>query len=218
LHDAHIRIALRAGADAICEKPVVINPWNLDALEELERETGRRVNVVLQLRLHPVLQQLKAKLDADRFRRHQVDLTYVTPRGPWYQVSWKGHEERAGGLVTNIGIHFFDLLIWLFGTARECHVTHATPTRNAGTVALERADVQWLLSSEWADLPGSGRDASVSSFRRMVLDGAGVDFSTGFTELHTRVYEEVLAGRGFGLADARPSIELAYRIREASHS
>jgi UDP-N-acetyl-2-amino-2-deoxyglucuronate dehydrogenase len=216
LHDAHIRIALRVGADVVCEKPVVINPWNLDALELLEQETGGRVNVVLQLRLHPVLQQLRVQLDADRSHRHQVDLTYVTPRGPWYQVSWKGSEERSGGLVTNIGIHFFDVLIWLFGGVRECQVTERAPTRSAGTISLERADVKWLLSSDWADLSGPGRDPGIGSFRQIVLDGNDVDFTSGITDLHTRVYEEVMAGRGFRLADARPSIELVHRIRQTS--
>ena len=217
LHDAHIRMALRSGADVICEKPMVINPWNLDALQEIERETGKRAYTVLQLRLHPDLLALKTRLDAERpgGARHQVRLTYITARGPWYDVSWKGREDRSGGIVTNIGIHFFDLLIWLFGkpTATEVHLRQEK--RMAGWIALERADVSWFLSAEATDLPFEPQPGVKTTYRSITVDGQEVEFSEGFTDLHTRVYEEVLAGRGFGIDAARPSIELTSRIRQS---
>ena len=213
LHDAHVRLALRADCDVICEKPLVINPWNLDALQELERETGRRVYTVLQLRHHPVLRELQAKLAAEApGARHEVDLTYVTPRGRWYNSSWKGSEERSGGLAVNIGIHFFDMLVWLFGPVKESSVTSRTPTQVAGHLQLERAAVRWFLSSDPADVPATQR-GELKAYRCITVDGEEVHFTDGFTDLHTRVYESVLAGGGHGIDDARPSIELAYRIR-----
>jgi UDP-N-acetyl-2-amino-2-deoxyglucuronate dehydrogenase len=216
LHDAHIRLALRGGAHVICEKPIVINPWNLDALEELERESGRRVNTVLQLRIHPALIALRERLKAEPpGTKHDVCLTYITARGPWYHQSWKGSEERAGGLVTNIGIHFFDLLLWLFGPVQECRLFQRERDRNAGFIELERARVRWLLSTNIADLPFKPEPGLKTTFRSITVDGKEIEFSEGFTDLHTRVYEEVLAGRGFGIADARPSIELSHRIRQA---
>jgi UDP-N-acetyl-2-amino-2-deoxyglucuronate dehydrogenase len=215
LHDAHIRLALRVGADAICEKPLVINPWNLDALRELEQETGGRVNTVLQLRLHPQLMALRETLAQERpAAPHEVCLTYITARGRWYDVSWKGSEERAGGIVTNIGIHFFDLLMWLFGPVTGCEVHLRDQRRVAGFLALERANVRWLLSAEASDLPFPAEPGVRTTFRSIAVDGRDVEFSDGFTDLHTRVYEEVLAGRGFGIEDSRPSIELSHRIRE----
>jgi len=216
LHDAHIRLALRVGAHVICEKPIVINPWNLDALEELEDETGLTVNTVLQLRLHPSLLALRERLAAQsRGRQHEVRLTYITPRGGWYDVSWKGSEKRAGGLVTNIGIHLFDLLIWLFGPASECRVHRRERRCAAGFLELERARVQWLLSANLDDLPFVPEPGVRTTFRSITVDGQEIEFSEGFTGLHTRVYEEVLAGRGFRIADARPSVELTHRIRRA---
>jgi UDP-N-acetyl-2-amino-2-deoxyglucuronate dehydrogenase len=216
LHDAHIRMALRSGADAICEKPMVINPWNLDALQEIERETGRRAYTVLQLRLHPDLMALKARLDAERpAKPHQVRLTYITARGPWYDVSWKGREDRSGGIVTNIGIHFFDLLIWLFGRPVRSEVHLRQNKRMAGWVALERAEVSWFLSAEAADLPFPPQPGVKTTFRSITVDGQEVEFSEGFTDLHTRVYEEMLSGRGFGIDDARPSIALTSTIRQS---
>jgi len=215
LHDAHIRLALRVGADALCEKPLVINPWNLDALEELERETGRRVYTVLQLRLHPDLIALRERLRQEQGRdRHNVCLTYITARGPWYDVSWKGSEERSGGLVTNIGIHFFDLLIWLFGSVTECRVHLNEGRRVAGYLELERAQVRWLLSANHTDLPFAPKPGVKTTFRSITVDGDEIEFSEGFADLHTRVYQEMLAGRGFGIADARPSIELTHRIKK----
>jgi UDP-N-acetyl-2-amino-2-deoxyglucuronate dehydrogenase len=212
LHDAHVRFALRVGADALCEKPLVINPWNLDALEDLERETGGSVYTILQLRLHPAIVAVRQRLLANP-AHHDVALTYVTSRGRWYDVSWKGSLERSGGVAANIGIHFFDLLLWLFGTVRESHVHLSEPARMAGHLELERATVRWFLSTDSRDLPA--RDTG-PTFRSMVIDGQDVEFSDGFTDLHTRVYEQTLAGRGFRIADARGSIELSHRIRTAA--
>ena len=216
LHDAHMRLALRVGANVICEKPLVINPWNLDALEELEHETGCRVSTILQLRVHPQLVALRDRLKAESGKRHSVRLTYITARGGWYQVSWKGHDDRSGGIVTNIGIHFFDLVVWLFGPVRRSVVHLREAQRAAGVLELERADVQWYLSTESADLPFAPQPGVKTTFRSIAVDGQEVEFSEGFTDLHTRVYEEVLAGRGFGIAEARPSVELTAQIRAAA--
>jgi UDP-N-acetyl-2-amino-2-deoxyglucuronate dehydrogenase len=213
LHDAHMRLALRVGADAICEKPLVINPWNLDGLKELEEETGQHVYTVLQLRLHPAVVALKEQLRTQPGRRHVVQLAYLTARGRWYDVSWKGVEERSGGIVTNIGIHFFDLLVWLFGGVERSEVHLRDGKRAAGTLILANADVQWYLSAESVDLPFTPEPGKRTTYRSLVVDGEQLEFSDGFTDLHTRVYEDVLAGRGFGIDDARSSIELTYRIR-----
>jgi len=214
LHDAHIRLALRTGADAICEKPLVINPWNLDALEGLERETHRRIFTILQLRLHPALLALKAQLNApSASAHHEVSLSYVTARGPWYDVSWKGSEERSGGLVTNIGIHLFDLLLWLFGSQRQSKVYLREPRRAAGFVELERARVRWFLSADIGDLPFAPQHGRPTSYRSMVVDDREIEFTDGMSELHTRAYEEILAGRGCTTSDARPAIELVHEIR-----
>jgi UDP-N-acetyl-2-amino-2-deoxyglucuronate dehydrogenase len=216
LHDAHMRMALRAGADVLCEKPLVINPWNLDALEQIEQETGQRVYTVLQLRLHPTLIALKQRLDAQPAgTKADVSLTYVTHRGPWYDISWKGAQEKSGGVAMNIGIHFFDLIGWLFGRV-ESTVTHLSNSRQmSGVLELERARVSWYLSVERDDLPAGYLEAGRPAFRSLTLNGEEVEFSEGFTDLHTRVYEEMLAGRGYGIADARPSIELVHQIRHA---
>src|SRR5262245_40108001 len=193
LHDAHIRLALRVGAHAICEKPLVINPWNLDALQELEQETGGRVNTVLQLRLHPQLIALRDRLRAEpSSRAHEVSLTYITARGRWYDQSWKGVDERSGGIVTNIGVHFFDLLLWLFGDVADCEVHVREPHRVAGFLELARARVRWLLSTDRGDLPFAPQPGVKTTHRSIVVDGAEVEFSDGFADLHTRVYEEVL--------------------------
>lgn len=217
LHDAHCRLALRVGADVICEKPLVINPWNFDALQELEAETHRRINTVLQLRVHPSLIQLKESLQQEG-GQHEVDLTYITSRGPWYQVSWKGHEDKSGGIATNIGVHFFDLLLWLFGPMQGIRVYHADENRMSGFIELEWARVRWFLSVDKNDLPLSAKSAGKTTFRSITVDGKEIEFSEGFTDLHTRVYEETLAGRGFGIVDARPSIELTHAIRMAQLS
>ncbi len=213
LHDAHVRLALRVQAHAICEKPLVISPWNLDALAELEQEYGHRVYTVLQLRLHPSVIALRRSLAAHEGHRKRVCLTYVTRRGPWYHVSWKGSEERSGGLAMNIGIHFFDLLLWLFGSAQASEVHLRGPDRMAGTLELARARVAWYLSVNAADLPAEYRRSGRHAHRSLTIDGEELELSEGFEDLHTRVYEETLAGRGFTIDDARPSIELVHAIR-----
>ena len=214
LHDAHCRLALRVGADAICEKPLVINPWNLDALQELEAEYKKRIYTVLQLRLHPKLIQLREKLQSDHCH-HDVCLTYLTGRGRWYNVSWKGTVEKSGGIATNIGIHFFDLLIWLFGRVTGYRVHLADSKRMAGFLDLERARVRWFLSVDPVDVPAGQKESNRTTYRSITIDGTEIDFTDGFVDLHQRVYEETLAGRGFGIEDARPSIELVHRIRQA---
>lgn len=215
LHDAHVRLGLRVGADVICEKPLVLNPWNLDMLADLEAEYGRRVWTVLQLRVHPALIALRERLRAGQAgRRYQVRLMYVTSRGQWYHYSWKGDIEKSGGVTTNIGIHFFDFLLWCFGGVRRSDVRQRDAERAAGSLELEHADVEWFLSINAADLPESVRGVQ-PTYRSITVDGEEVEFSGGFRDLHTVVYEEALAGRGFGLDDARPSIELAYQIRTA---
>jgi UDP-N-acetyl-2-amino-2-deoxyglucuronate dehydrogenase len=212
LHDAHVRLALRAGASAICEKPMVINPWNLDALQELEAESGRRVYTVLQLRHHPALLALRSSLQASD-RRHEVELTYVTARGSWYDVSWKGSEERSGGVATNIGIHFFDLLLWLFGPALRTEVHLRERRRMSGFLELQNADVRWFLSVEESDLPFSAVPGKRTTHRSIVVDGREIEFTDSFGDLHTIVYRDILGGGGAGIAEARPSIELVHRIR-----
>ncbi len=216
LHDAHCRLALRVGADAICEKPLVVNPWNLDALQELEAEYGRRVYNVLQLRVHPKLLELRQKLQENpASTKHEVLLTYITSRGAWYHASWKGQVEKSGGVATNIGIHFFDLLMWLFGPVQETQVHLADHERMAGYIELAGARVRWFLSINRDDLPFPAAPGQRSTYRSITIDGEEVEFTEGFTDLHTRVYEGMLAGQGFGIDDARPSIELVYRLRNA---
>jgi UDP-N-acetyl-2-amino-2-deoxyglucuronate dehydrogenase len=216
LHDAHVRFALRVGADAICEKPVVLNPWNIDALQELEQESGKRVYTILQLRVHPSLVALREKIQKERAaHKHEITLTYITSRGAWYLVSWKGSVERSGGLATNIGIHFFDLLIWLFGGVQKNEVHHSSAERACGFMELQNANVNWYLSINQNDLPAAAKEKGKRTFRSITVDGEEIEFSEGFTDLHTVVYRETLAGRGFGLDDARPSVVVAHDIREA---
>lgn len=218
LHDAHCRLAMRLGADVICEKPLVINPWNLDSLEEIEQETGCKVNTILQLRVHPELLKLKENLQAEKNKLHDVVLTYITSRGIWYHVSWKGQQEKSGGVSTNIGVHFFDLLLWLFGQAGEVKVYHADSKCMSGYIELENACVRWFLSVDVNDLPDASRQNGKTTYRSITVDGQEIEFSEGFTDLHTRVYEETLLERGFGIKDARPSIELTHRIRTSEIS
>lgn len=201
LHDAHIRFAFRIGADAICEKPVVIKPHNIEALQELEGETGRRAWVILQLRLHPAIKALKEMVDSDR-RIHKVNLTYCTPRGKWYHHSWKADESKSGGLAMNIGVHFFDMLQWVFGPAEEFKVDAKTSETVSGTAILSKADVHWHLSIS----QGEKR-------RSLLVDGNPIDFTEGFDELHTEVYRNILAGNGFGLDDAKNAIRISNSIR-----
>jgi UDP-N-acetyl-2-amino-2-deoxyglucuronate dehydrogenase len=219
LHDAHVRLALRLGAHAICEKPLVIKPWNLDYLAQLEEEFETRVNTILQLRVHPSVIALKEALQEEPSAvRHQVVLTYVTGRGAWYDVSWKGVEERSGGIAMNIGVHFFDMLLWLFGPAERVEVHLRENRRMSGYLGLEKADVRWFLSLDFSDLPTPPGDTMNTTHRSITMDGEEIYFTTGFTDLHTKVYERTLAGEGFGIQDARPSIELVHRIREAEVS
>lgn len=216
LHDAHCRLGLRMHADVICEKPLTINPWNMDALCELEQEFGRRVYTVLQLRLLPVLAELKATLARDPSRkRASLCLTYVTRRGAWYHTSWKGEASKSGGVAMNIGIHFFDLLLWLFGKVQQSEVHLAGSDKMAGFLELEWADVTWLLSVDRADLPAGYFEAGKPAYRSLSMDGREIEFSEGFTDLHTAVYRDILAGGGFGIADAKPSVELVHALRSA---
>lgn len=219
LHDAHCRLAMRVGADVICEKPLVINPWNLDALQEIEAETGCKINTVLQLRVHPALLKLKAQLEQENSSvQHDVILSYITSRGNWYHVSWKGQLEKSGGVATNIGIHFFDLLLWLFGSVVDIKTYHSDAKSMSGYIELEKARVRWFLSVDHNDLPEAALQAGKPTFRSITVDGQEIEFSGGFTDLHTRVYELTLAGNGFSIEDARPSIDLTYRIKQAAVS
>jgi UDP-N-acetyl-2-amino-2-deoxyglucuronate dehydrogenase len=214
LHDAHIRFALRSGSDAICEKPLVLNPHNVEALQRLEDETGSRINTILQLRLHPAIIALREKILARSDDRHDVDLTYITPRGRWYHVSWKGNEEHSGGIATNIGVHFFDMLSFLFGEVRDCQVHHRSAERAAGFLEYDKARVRWFLSINEADVPEPTAQTQ-KTFRSITVDGEEIEFSGGFADLHTRSYEEILADRGFRLAEVMPSIETVATIRNA---
>jgi UDP-N-acetyl-2-amino-2-deoxyglucuronate dehydrogenase len=214
LHDAHIRFALRNGADAICEKPVVINPWNFDLLREAEGASGRRVWTILQLRYLPSLIELRDRIAAaPENQRFDVDLSYITARGNWYFTSWKGDEELSGGIATNIGIHFFDLLLWVFGPVDDIAVHVRRPEVVGGTLSLARADVRWLLSVNEAHLPGHVRADGVQTFRSIAVDGDELDFTNYGTDLHVESYRHIVAGDGFGLADAAPSVELTHRVR-----
>ena len=212
LHDAHCRFALRSDADAICEKPLVLNPWNLDGLAEMERDTSRRIFTILQLRHHPAIIGLKKAIDAEPGKVHDVDLTYITSRGRWYHISWKGDADKAGGVATNIGVHFFDMLGHVFGKAGRSVVTLRDDERSAGYLEFERARVRWFLSVDFADVPEAVREKQ-STFRSITVDGEEVEFSGGFTDLHTESYRAILAGGGFGLEDVRASIELVSAIR-----
>lgn len=216
LHDAHIRLALRVKAHAICEKPLVISPWNLDALEDLESEHGSRVYSVLQLRLIPSLLALRESIRQQTSgQRADVCLSYITRRGRWYDVSWKGSAEKSGGIATNIGIHFFDLLLWLFGDAEDSKLHLRHPRKMAGVLELQRARVRWFLSTDADDLPADVQQSGGYAHRSMTYDGQELEFSAGFTDLHTKVYQEILAGRGTGISDARPAIELVHGVNRS---
>jgi UDP-N-acetyl-2-amino-2-deoxyglucuronate dehydrogenase len=217
LHDSHVRFALRSEADAISEKPLVLNPWNLDGLAEIERDTGRTVNTILQLRLHPAILALRSEVEAEnRGTKHEVDLTYVTSRGRWYLQSWKGDIKKSGGIATNIGVHFFDMLHFVFGDLQENRLHHRSDTRAAGYLEYARARVRWFLSVDAADIPAAQRESGQRTYRSISVDGEEVEFSGGFTDLHVRSYEEILAGRGFGLEETRVSTEAVSRIRTAA--
>jgi UDP-N-acetyl-2-amino-2-deoxyglucuronate dehydrogenase len=216
LHDSHIRFALRHQAEAICEKPIVLNPWNIDALQEIETETGRNIYTVLQLRLHPKLLELKEKINnGPKGKMHDVDLSYITSRGNWYSISWKGDIQKSGGVATNIGIHFFDMLGWIFGKSKKNIVHLSEPHKAAGYLELENARVRWFLSLDYNDIPGIVKATGKRTFRSITVDGEEIEFSEGFADLHTLTYKEILAGRGFGLQEARQSVETAYTIRNS---
>lgn len=214
LHDSHIRMALRRGADAICEKPLVLNPWNLDALQKIEQETGKRIYNILQLRLHQSIVKLKQKIDAaPKDKIFDIDLTYLTSRGNWYYASWKGDISKSGGIATNIGIHFYDMLSYVFGKVQKNIVHLHRHDRAAGYLEFERARVRWFLSINYDVLPKEVKERGQRTYRSIVIEGEELEFSGGFTDLHTRVYEGVLAGRGYGLEDTHQAIEIAHQIR-----
>lgn len=215
LHDAHMRFALRSGCHAICEKPVVLNPWNLDALQKIESEMTHRINVIQQLRLDPELQALKTKISASASnKKHQVELTYITSRGKWYLRSWKGDDSKSGGIATNIGVHFFDLLLWVFGSVEKSVVHHHSATKASGFLELKNASVSWFLSIDQNDIPADS--PTPRFFRSIQVDGEEINLSKDFNDLHTASYRQILAGQGFSLADCRPSIELIHNIRHSS--
>ena len=217
LHDSHARFALRCGADAICEKPLVLNPWNIDGLQEIEKDTGRRVNTILQLRLHPSIIALREGVEmAKGDSKHEVDLTYITSRGHWYLRSWKGDEKKSGGIATNIGVHFFDMLHFVFGGLQQNDVHYSSPTKAAGYLEYENARVRWLLSIDVDDVPEKARGDGMRTYRSITCDGKEIEFSGGFADLHTRSYEEILSGRGFGLEENRVAIETVAGIRNAA--
>jgi UDP-N-acetyl-2-amino-2-deoxyglucuronate dehydrogenase len=216
LHDSHIRFALRHQAEAICEKPIVLNPWNIEALQEIENETGRKIYTVLQLRLHPKILELRNKIrNGPKGKIYDIDLTYITSRGNWYSISWKGDIQKSGGVATNIGIHFFDMLSWIFGDTRKNIVHISEPHKAAGYLELENARVRWFLSLDYDDIPVKCKEAGKRTFRSITVDGEEIEFSEGFADLHTLTYKEILAGRGFGLKEARQSVETAYTIRNS---
>lgn len=219
LHDAHIRMALRNGAHAICEKPLVLNPWNLDALSEIERETGKKVFTILQLRHHPVIMQLKNEVsqNTDPDKRYHIQLEYITSRGSWYHHSWKGNTEKSGGIATNIGVHFFDMLTWIFGPATTNAVTQYENDRAAGHLTLAKADVDWFLSINAETLPNEVKQQSKRTYRSLTIEGKEIEFSDGFTDLHTVSYQNILNGTGFGLEDARASVQIVHEIRQQIH-
>lgn len=213
LHDSHIRFALRAGAHAICEKPLVLNPWNIDSLMESEKEYNRKVFNILQLRLHPSILKLKDEMSKSSSKKHEMDLTYITSRGKWYDHSWKAETSKSGGIATNIGIHFFDMLSFVFGKVQINHLHYVDHHKASGYMEFERARVRWFLSIDNKDLPELIKEKKQRTFRSFVCDGNEVEFSSGFEDLHTKVYEHILSGKGFGLEDARTSVEIAYAIR-----
>ncbi|MEO7393919.1 MAG: Gfo/Idh/MocA family oxidoreductase [Chitinophagaceae bacterium] len=214
LHDAHIRFGLRIGANVICEKPVVLNPWNIDALEEIERETGNHVFTILQLRLHPAIIALKEKIAKIPLqKKHEVKLQYITSRGHWYHTSWKGDITKSGGIATNIGVHFFDMLIWIFGDVIENKVIQHNNNTAAGYLELEKATVNWMLSIDADTLPVEAKAAGKRTFRRLIIDGDAFEFSDGFTELHTQSYKDIIDGKGFHLRETKKSIDLVHKVR-----
>lgn len=216
MHDSHIRLALRNDAHAICEKPIVLNPWNLDALRVIENETGKKVYTILQVRLHPAIRALKERIASGPANKvYDVDLTYITSRGNWYYRSWKGDVSKSGGIATNIGIHFFDLLTWIFGKPSENQVHVLSPDRAAGFLQLEKARVRWFLSLNESDIPEQLRKAGKRTCRSLTVGGEEIEFSDGFTDLHTDSYRDIIEGKGFGMMEARTCVEIVHKIRVA---
>lgn len=216
LHDAHIRFGLRIGADVICEKPLVLNPWNLEALMEIEEETKQKVYTILQLRLHPAVIALRERIkNGAADKKYDIKLTYITSRGHWYHTSWKGDIQKSGGIATNIGVHFFDMLLWIFGDVKENIVNEHSTDTASGKLELENASVNWFLSIDANTLPEEVKKAGKRTFRSLTVDGDEFEFSEGFTELHTHSYEEILKGKGFRLTETLPSIKLVHQIRNS---
>lgn len=214
LHDAHMRFALRSGADAICEKPLVLNPWNIDKLQKVEENTGKKIYNILQLRVHPSIIALREKILAQKKdTKYEVELTYLTSRGNWYNASWKGDESKSGGVATNIGVHFFDMLSWLFGKVQDVKAEKREPNTASGYLEFENARVKWFLSTDSNYLPKEVKEKGQTTFRSITIDGEELEFSGGFTDLHTLVYKDILSGKGYGLTEARTAIEIVYRIR-----
>ncbi len=214
LHDSHMRFALRSKADAICEKPLVLNPWNIDGLVAMEKDTARKVNTILQLRLHPAIIALRDKVEAESAsQKHEVDLTYITSRGRWYLTSWKGDVKKSGGIATNIGVHFYDMLHFIFGDLQENIVHYVSQEKAAGYLEYENARVRWFLSVDYTDVPEEAKAQGQRTYRSITVDGNEIEFSGGFTDLHTRSYEEILAGNGFGLEENRVAVQTVADIR-----
>ena len=215
--DSHIRLALRNEAHAICEKPLVLNPWNIELLKQLERESGKKIFTILQLRLHPAILELKRKIEqGPKDKVYSIDLTYITSRGQWYHRSWKGNHEKSGGIATNIGVHFFDMLTWIFGKVKLNQVHLLQADKATGFLELEKARVRWFLGIDYHDIPEAAKKAGKRTFRSLMMDDHEIEFSDGFTGLHTDTYRAILRGKGFGIADARQSIHLVHQIRTAS--
>ncbi len=217
LHDAHIRFGLKSGCDVICEKPLVLNPWNLDALLEIEAETKKKVNTILQLRLHPSIIELREKIQSGpKDMIYDINLKYVTSRGKWYHHSWKGDIAKSGGIATNIGVHFFDMLTWVFGDVEKISVDRQDDETASGQLVLEKARINWMLSIDYNQVPDEFKKLGKRTYRTLEIEGTEIEFSDGFTELHTHSYREILNGNGFGLADCRKAIEIVSQIRKLS--
>lgn len=214
LHDAHMRFALRSGADAICEKPLVLNPWNIDKLQKVEENTGKKIYNILQLRVHPSIIALREKiLSEKKDTKYEVELTYLTSRGNWYNTSWKGDESKSGGVATNIGVHFFDMLSWLFGTVQSVKVEKKELNTAGGYLEFENARVNWFLSTDANYIPKEIKQRGQTTYRSITIDGEELEFSGGFTDLHTLVYKDIIEGKGYGLNEVRTAIEIVHEIR-----
>lgn len=212
-------MALRSGANAICEKPLVLNPWNVDALMDIEKESGKKINTILQLRLHPSIIELKNKIDSSNLKeKFDVDLTYITSRGKWYDISWKGDESKSGGIATNIGIHFFDMLSWIFGDIQENKVYLREKDKASGYLEFTKARVRWFLSIDENSLPNFIKEKGQTTFRSITIAKEELEFSSGFTDLHTESYKTILKGKGFGLLDAKKSVDIVHEIRNQTFS